>query len=142
MPARLETYPFRKDRLCWWWRATIRSPRSKIAFAQVLQHDPIGPRPGERAAALPGRQGGAQRPLAAAAGKRAAFDPVCRLVECRVGIGIVPDTTARRAACTMAIKRVALTDAWAERELTICIRSLAALPAYAQELVQHLRSDG
>jgi hypothetical protein len=42
----------------------------------------------------------------------------------------------------MAIKRVALTDAWAERELTICIRSLAALPAYAQELVQHLRSDG
>jgi hypothetical protein len=42
----------------------------------------------------------------------------------------------------MAIKRVALTDPWAERELTICIRSLAALPAYAQELVQHLRADG
>jgi hypothetical protein len=42
----------------------------------------------------------------------------------------------------MAIKRVALTDPWAERELTICIRSLSALPAYAQELVQHLRADG
>jgi hypothetical protein len=42
----------------------------------------------------------------------------------------------------MAISRVALTDAWAERELTICIRSLSALPAYARELVQHLRADG
>jgi len=45
-------------------------------------------------------------------------------------------------ARTMAIKRVALTDPWAERELTICIRSLSALPVYAQELVQHLRADG
>ena len=70
------------------------------------------------------------------------FDSVCRLVECHVGIGIVPETTARRVARTMAIKRVALTDPWAERELTICIRSLSALPAYAQELVQHLRADG
>jgi phosphoserine phosphatase len=54
----------------------------------------------------------------------------------------VPETTARRVVRTMAIKRVALTDPWAERELAICIRSLVALPAYAQELVQHLRADG
>ena len=70
------------------------------------------------------------------------FDSVCRLVECRVGIGIVPETTARRLARTMAIAVVALTDPWAERDLTICIRSLAALPAYARQLVQHLRADG
>ena len=33
------------------------------------------------------------------------FDAVCRLVECKVGIGIVPETTARRVAKTMAIRR-------------------------------------
>ena len=67
------------------------------------------------------------------------FDAVCRLVECNVGIGIVPETTARRAAKTLAI--VALTDAWAVRDLTICVRSLAELPPYARQLVEHLRAD-
>jgi DNA-binding transcriptional LysR family regulator len=68
------------------------------------------------------------------------FDAVCRLVECRVGIGIVPETTARRAAKTMAIKLVALTDPWAVRDLTICVRNREELPAYARQLVEHLRA--
>jgi DNA-binding transcriptional LysR family regulator len=68
------------------------------------------------------------------------FDAVCRLVECGVGIGIVPETTARRVARTMAISAVELSDAWALRELTICIRSFAELPPYARQLVEHLRA--
>jgi DNA-binding transcriptional LysR family regulator len=68
------------------------------------------------------------------------FDAVCRLVECRVGIGIVPETTARRVSKTMAIKLVALTDPWAARDLTICVRSHEDLPAYARQLVEHLRA--
>jgi DNA-binding transcriptional LysR family regulator len=70
------------------------------------------------------------------------FDAVCRLVECNVGIGIVPETTARRVARTMAIAAVALTDPWAVRELTICIRRLRELPPYARQLVEHLRDGG
>jgi hypothetical protein len=57
-----------------------------------------------------------------------------------VGIGIVPQTTARRVARTMAIAAVPLTDAWAVRELAICIRSFEELPPYARQLVEHLRS--
>jgi DNA-binding transcriptional LysR family regulator len=139
----LETYPFRKDRFVLVVaRDHPLARRSKIAFSQVLQHDFVGL---ERSSAL-------QRFLADKAARSGrslrlrvqlrSFDSVCRLVECHVGIGIVPETTARRVARTMAIKRVALTDAWAERELTICIRSLEALPAYARQLVQHLRADG
>jgi DNA-binding transcriptional LysR family regulator len=128
----LETYPFRKDRFVLVVaRDHPLAKRSRTAFAQVLQHDFVGL---DRASAL-------QRFLRLRVQLRS-FDSVCRLVECHVGIGIVPETTARRVARTMAIKRVALTDPWAERELTICIRSMAALPAYAQELVQHLRADG
>ena len=62
------------------------------------------------------------------------FDAVCRLVECKVGIGIVPETTARRVSKTMAIAIVPLTDPWAVRDLTICVRSherVAALRAAA-----------
>jgi DNA-binding transcriptional LysR family regulator len=69
------------------------------------------------------------------------FDAVCRLVECNVGIGIVPETTARRVARTMAIVPVVLTDPWAVRELTICIRNLDELPPYARQLVEHLRTS-
>jgi hypothetical protein len=35
-----------------------------------------------------------------------------------------------------------LTDAWAVRELTICVRNFNELPPYARQLVEHLRSSG
>jgi DNA-binding transcriptional LysR family regulator len=66
---------------------------------------------------------------------------VCRMVECKVGIGIVPETTARRVSKTMAIGVVPLTDPWAVRELTICVRKLNELPLYARQLVEHLRAQ-
>ena len=68
------------------------------------------------------------------------FDAVCRLVECNVGVGVVPATTARRAAKAMAIKAIDLTDPWALRDLTICVRDFAALPPYARQLVEHMRA--
>jgi DNA-binding transcriptional LysR family regulator len=57
-----------------------------------------------------------------------------------VGIGIVPETTARRVSKTMAIKPVTLSDPWAVRDLTICVKSSDDLPVYARQLVEHLRS--
>jgi hypothetical protein len=62
------------------------------------------------------------------------------MVECNVGIGIVPETTAHRVSRSMAIADVALTDAWALRDLTICVRRLRDLPPYARRLVEHLRA--
>jgi DNA-binding transcriptional LysR family regulator len=137
----LETFPFRKDRFVLVVaREHALAKRSKIAFAQVLDHDFVGL---DRASAL-------QRFLADKAAhighplrlrvQLRSFDAVCRLVECKVGIGIVPETTARRVARTMAIATVALSDAWALRELTICVRSMRELAPYARELVEHLRA--
>jgi DNA-binding transcriptional LysR family regulator len=68
------------------------------------------------------------------------FDAVCRLVERNVGVGVVPATTARQAVKTMAIKALDLSDPWALRELTICVRDFNALPHYAQQLVEHMRA--
>ena len=135
----LVTYPFRSDRFVLVVaRNHPLAKRSKISFAQVLEHDFVGL---DRASAL-------QRFLADKAARIGqplrlrvqlrSFDAVCRLVECNVGIGIVPQTTARRVARTMAIVLVTLTDAWAVRELTICIRSGQELPPYARQLVEHL----
>jgi hypothetical protein len=63
------------------------------------------------------------------------------LVECNVGIGVVPATTAERHATTMSIHKIELADDWAIRKLTICVRSQADLPIYARELVRHLAAQ-
>jgi hypothetical protein len=42
----------------------------------------------------------------------------------------------------MAIKAVELTDPWALRNLTICVRDFDALPPYARQLVEHMRNGG
>jgi DNA-binding transcriptional LysR family regulator len=116
--------------------------KSKVSFADVLDQDFVGL---DRASAIQRFLGSKAahigRPLRLRVQLRS-FDAVCRLVECSVGVGVVPATTARRATKSMAIKAVELADPWALRDLTICIRDLAALPPYARRLVEHMRATG
>jgi DNA-binding transcriptional LysR family regulator len=139
--GQLTTYPFRRDRFVLVVaRDHPLARRTRIGFAEVLDHDFVGL---DRASAiqrfLGGKASGTGRTLRLRVQLRS-FDAVCRLVECNVGVGVVPATTARRAVKTMAIKAVELTDPWALRDLTICIRDLAALPPYARQLVEHMRA--
>ena len=136
----LETYPFRRDRFVLVVaRDHPLAKRSKIGFAQVLDRDFVGL---DRASALQrflaDKAARIGRPLRLRVQLRS-FDAVCRLVECNVGVGIVPETTAARTARTMAIAAVTLTDPWAVRDLTICVRSMRELPPFARQLVEHLR---
>jgi DNA-binding transcriptional LysR family regulator len=140
--AGLETLPFRTDRF-----VLVVAPSHPLAkldhtpFAEVLDCDFVGL---DRSSAL-------QRFLAEKAeriGRRLklrvqlrSFDAVCRLVECNVGIGVVPATTAERHAKTMSIHKIELADDWAVRKLTICIRRGADLPIYARDLVRHLAAQ-
>ena len=141
--AGLEVLPFRVDRF-----VLVVTPghplstKERIGFADALDYDFVGL---DRASAL-------QRFLSEKAeriGRRLrlrvqlrSFDAVCRLVECNVGIGVVPATTSERHARTMAIHRIELIDEWAVRKLTICVRRRADLPIYARELVEHLARPG
>src|SRR6202008_2200830 len=137
----LQTFPFRPDRFVLVGaRGHSLGRGPKIAFEDVLEHDFVGL---DRASALQrflaSKAMRVGRPLRLRVQLRS-FDAVCRLVECRVGIGIVPETTARRVAKPMAIKPVTLSDPWAVRDLTICVKSRDELPVYGRQLVEHLRS--
>jgi DNA-binding transcriptional LysR family regulator len=139
--GRLTTYPFRSDRFMLVVADEhMLARRLEVEFSEVLDHDFIGL---DRASALQrflaNKAARLGRPLKLRVQLRS-FDAVCRLVERNVGVGIVPETTVRWAAKSMAIKAVALTDAWALRELTICIRDFKSLPPYAQQLVEHMRA--
>jgi molybdate transport repressor ModE-like protein len=138
--GRLETFPFRSDRFV--LVVAKDHPlgrRAKVAFAEVLDHDFVGL---DRASALQrflaDKATRAGRPLRLRIQLRS-FDGVCRLVERNVGVGIVPETTAKWAAKTMAIRAVQLTDPWALRDLSIVMRDYKALPPYARQLVDHMR---
>jgi DNA-binding transcriptional LysR family regulator len=137
----LHTFPYRSDRFVLVVpKNHPLAKRSRIGFAEVLNYDMVGL---DRASAI-------QRFLADKASRIGqplrlriqlrSFDAICRLVECNVGVGIVPETTVQRTARNMAITAVRLTDSWALRELTICVRDVAALPPYARQLVDHLRA--
>jgi len=106
----------------------------------VLAHDFVGlERSSSLQRFLAGKAAREGRPLRLRVQLRS-FDGVCRLVECGVGVGVVPKTTAARAVKTMALGVVELEDDWALRELRICVRSLNGLGLYARELVEALQA--
>lgn len=138
--SRLVTFPFRSDRFVMVVsRDHPLARREKAAFAEVLDYDFVGL---DRASALQrflaDKASRIGRPLKLRVQLRS-FDGVCRLVERNAGIGIVPETTVTWAARSMAIKAVDLTDTWAVRDLTICVRDVAALSPFARQLVEHMR---
>jgi DNA-binding transcriptional LysR family regulator len=69
------------------------------------------------------------------------FEAACRMIEANVGVGILPESAARRHAQTMAIRIVRLNDEWSLRALLICMRKLEALPGFARDLVDLLVAD-
>ncbi|QLF93641.1 LysR family transcriptional regulator [Pseudomonas sp. ABC1] len=70
------------------------------------------------------------------------FDAVCALVAQGVGIAIVPRVVAQRCVRDLPIVTLALSDAWADRQLFLCVRPRAELALHARRLVDHLLSEG
>lgn len=135
----LQTFTFRVDRL---WAVLPPGHRlgatAAVAFADLLAEDfvasPADSAIGEHLAARAARLGMAFAPRLRLRG----FDAICRMVGHGVGVAVVPETAARRAASAFGVAARPLADAWAVRTLAICVRDVAALPAHARSLVAHL----
>jgi len=136
----LTTYPFRSDRFVVVTAADHPlAQNERVTFGQVLDYDFVGlDRTSSLQRFLAGKAAREGRPLRLRVQLRS-FDAVCRLVECGVGVGVVPQTTAARAVKTMALAVTDLADDWALRELTIVVRAGGELRPYAKALVESLR---
>lgn len=140
--ARLETHPFREDRLVLVVPARhALASRRQVWFAEALDHDLVGLSHGSALQAHLARH-------AARLGKRMrlrvrlnGFDAICRLVEDGAGLAVVPEIAARRCGRSMAIRTVRLRDDWSVRQLSICVRRASALPAHARRLVEYLKKS-
>lgn len=112
--------------------------RKSIAFAETLDEDAVGMQRGSTIqtflAQVTERLG---KPLRLRI-QLASFDAMCRMIGAGVGIGVVPVSAARRNQQAMKLALIELTDAWAVRERYVLVRDQAALPPYAQALVDTL----
>lgn len=135
----LEIFPFAEDRLVLITpHRHVLGRKSEIAFREILDHEFVGFAEGS---AL-------QKTLnhhAARAGRRMklrvrlnSFEPVARMVESGVGLAVLPESAARRYQRSMAIWIVPLSDGWAPRHFTVCIRRSRSLPSPAKWLLDYL----
>ena len=136
-PGRLETRQFRTDQLV----AVVPrlhplADRHAVGFKDILGFPFIGLMKGM---ALQDHLDSHAERLGSRLGYRIRlndFASVCSLVEENAGIAIVSETSAVRCGQTMAITAIRLTDAWARRELRICMRNLEELPFHTRLLIE------
>nr|WP_314545566.1 LysR substrate-binding domain-containing protein [uncultured Massilia sp.] len=141
--AGLATLPFRIDRL-----VAVAAPdtarglqapgATAVSFSRLLDVDHVG-LAGDSALArylgdAAGRSGRSLRVRV----RVGDFDAVCRLAAGGIGVGIVPETAARRGAQSLALAVVELADAWALRRLVVCMRGLDELAPAPRLLAQAL----
>lgn len=112
--------------------------RKKIAFAETLDEDAVGMQQGSTLQTFLGQVvDSLGKPLKLRI-QLSSFDAMCRMIGAGVGVGIVPESAARRNQASMGIALVELLDAWSVRERYILVRDQTALPSYAQALIETL----
>lgn len=113
--------------------------RRAVRFAEALDHPFVGPHADSSLSELM-----AQGALACAKPLRqriqvSSFDAMCRLVETRLGITMLPAGVLTRHAEAGRLRVVALKEDWAERELCIVVRDPQQLSHITRTLIEHLQ---
>jgi DNA-binding transcriptional LysR family regulator len=130
--------PYRSDHLAAILRADDPLAGDAVAFADLLERDLVGLEGGSTLTRLLAAQAVQQmRPMALRVQVRS-FEAVCRAVEARLGIGILPMAAARSFAPALRLKVLRLSDPWASRRMLLCARSEPAEPSPLGLLMQHL----
>lgn len=137
----LEAIHFSTDRLVLAVAKTHRfARRKKIAFAETLDEDTVGMHYGSTLQTFLAQVvDGLGRPIKLRI-QLSSFDAMCRMIGAGVGVGIVPESAARRNQSSADIALIELVDRWSVRERYILVRSREALPRYADALIQTLCS--
>ena len=135
----LQSTYFSTDRLV---LATSRkhrlAKRKRISFAEILDEDAVGMHPDSTLqtflSQVTERLGKPQKLRI----QLASFDAMCRMIGAGVGVGIVPESAAKRNQVSMNLALIELTEPWSVRERYILTREQAILPSYAQALIEQL----
>ena len=134
----LRLFEYRTDVLCVVVPRKHKVRARAASFASLLDHDFVGLESNTVISQILLAQARlAEKPLRLRVQVKS-FDVVARMVQAGLGIGVLPEQSARAFAAPMGLRLVALTDAWAKRLMFVATRHEGALPAAARQLVEHL----
>ena len=139
----LETFPFAQNVLV--LITPKRHPlagKRRVAFADTLNYEYIGLDNAGALQSFVNRQAERLGKQLKVRVRLSSFDVICRMVEAGTGLAIVPQAAARRWRRLAAFSIVPLTDGWAVRHLTLCVRSLRSATPHVRKLVAYLRENG
>lgn len=112
--------------------------QDRLTFADLLERDLVGLEGSSTLTRLLEAQAATlMRPMALRVQVRS-FEAVCRAVEARLGIGVLPLAAARGLAGAMGLVVLPLGDAWALRTMQLVTRTAPAPTSALGALVSHL----
>lgn len=137
--GKLQTLPYRQDRLVMIVpRGHVLGKQDSIAFADSLDFDHVGLHSNSSIYL-------AMRDAAAQAGRTiklrihvTGLDAMCRMIHNGLGVGVMPQRAFELMHGVGELESVALTDAWASRQIALVARDFSSLPVTARLLVDHL----
>lgn len=136
--AGLWACPYRHDRLSAVLRDDDPQAGSSLAFTDLLERDLVGLESSSTLTRLlEAHAAELMRPIALRVQVRS-FEAVCRAVEARLGVGVLPLQAARSFAPAMRLHVVPLAEPWARRRMLLCLRSEPGPGSALQTLVAHL----
>lgn len=138
----LQTLPYRQDQLVLVVPRKHALARKKlVAFEDTLTLDHVGLHSNSSIYV-------AMRQAASALGQTiklriqvTGLDAMCRMIHNGLGVGVMPLRAFSLMYGAGELSAVALTDAWATRQIELVARDFSTLPRTARLLVEHLKSN-
>jgi DNA-binding transcriptional LysR family regulator len=137
----LHVAPYRHDQLAVVMRSDDALASQKpLKFTDLLERDLVGLEGSSTLTRLlEAHAAQLMRPMALRVQVRS-FEAVCRAVEAKLGIGVLPLAAARSFAVALDLAVEPLADDWAQRSMQVVTRSKPAADSALGALVAHLRA--
>ena len=135
----LTVLPYRQDRLV--VVVPAKHPLRKqpsVRLTAVLPYDLVGMQEGSSIDALVIKAAADLGQPVKLRIRTAGFDAIGRMVQAGLGVAIMPQLIADSYRSSLKIAAIPLAEPWAVRRLDLCVQDMAALPAAARLLVEHL----
>ena len=137
--SKISLRPYRRDRLAVVLpQGHVLAEYEQLELRQIVEHELIGMHADSALNHLITRSAADQGLQPRLRMKVTGYDALCLMVASGLGIGILPEGSARIYMGTLPLRCIRLHEPWAERQLMLCVRSQDALSPVAQLLAEHL----
>lgn len=132
----VQLIPYRSDQL-----VAVFSPKhvlgklKKVDFVQTLKHEHVGLQEDSAISQLLSRMAAEYQTSLGMRTRVSHFESACRIVEVNAAIAVMPESAALRYGKSMHLQYAPLTDSWAQRRLSLCVKNAEQLPIFARRLI-------